>query len=99
MTKPLIRLLLPSPGTPKSFINVPLLGNGQDSEADLGAHNFPRPNSLRMFLSTPSYTVHYYWRKFDNAFMRPVFGGRGFVPYAPGTPTEGSEPTMALMES
>ncbi|XP_009777204.1 sodium/hydrogen exchanger 1-like [Nicotiana sylvestris] len=99
MTKPLIRLLLPSPGTPKSFINVPLLGNGRDSEADLGAHNFPRPNSLRMFLSTPSYTVHYYWRKFDNTFMRPVFGGRGFVPYAPGTPTEGSEPTMALMGS
>ncbi|KAL8166604.1 hypothetical protein V2J09_008103 [Rumex salicifolius] len=32
--------------------------------------------------------VHYLWRKFDNKFMRPVFGGRGFVPYQPGSPTE-----------
>ncbi|KAK4365918.1 hypothetical protein RND71_013798 [Anisodus tanguticus] len=102
MTKPLIRLLLPSsknlirsvssePGSPKSFINMPLLvGNGQDSDSDLGGvqYKFPRPNSLRMFLTTPSHTVHYYWRKFDNAFMRPVFGGRGFVPFVPGSPTE-----------
>ena len=100
ITQPLVRLLLPAPKaslnrmisseptTPKSFI-VPLLGNGQDSEADLPQH-VPRPSSLRMLLSTPSHTVHYYWRKFDNAFMRPVFGGRGFVPYVPGSPTEQS---------
>ncbi|KAE8699202.1 hypothetical protein F3Y22_tig00110584pilonHSYRG00230 [Hibiscus syriacus] len=25
------------------------------------------------------HTVHYYWRKFDNAFMRPMFG-RGLCP-------------------
>nr|BAB56105.1 Na H-antiportor [Petunia x hybrida] len=97
MTKPLIRILLPShkhlsrmissePTTPKSFI-VPLLDSTQDSEADLERH-VPRPHSLRMLLSTPSHTVHYYWRKFDNAFMRPVFGGRGFVPFAPGSPTD-----------
>ncbi|KVH91531.1 Cation/H+ exchanger [Cynara cardunculus var. scolymus] len=100
ITQPLVRLLLPAPKnslhrmisseptTPKSFI-VPLLGNGQDSEADLPQH-VPRPSSLRMLLSTPSHTVHHYWRKFDNAFMRPVFGGRGFVPYVPGSPTEQS---------
>ncbi|KAD4178622.1 hypothetical protein E3N88_27213 [Mikania micrantha] len=97
ITQPLVRLLLPTPKTlnrmissepttPKSFI-VPLLGNGQDS--DLG-QNVPRPSSLRMLLSTPSHTVHHYWRKFDNAFMRPVFGGRGFVPFIPGSPTEQS---------
>ncbi|XP_009766186.1 sodium/hydrogen exchanger 1 [Nicotiana tabacum] len=100
MTKPLIRFMLPSPKhltrmisseptTPKSFI-VPLLDSAQDSEADLGQH-IPRPNSLRMLLSTPSHTVHRYWRKFDNAFMRPVFGGRGFVPFVPGSPTEPSD--------
>ncbi|KAI5650665.1 hypothetical protein M9H77_36670 [Catharanthus roseus] len=100
MTKPLVRCLLPSrkhlsrmissePVTPKSFI-VPLL-NGQDSEADLDSHIITRPTSLRMLLTTPSHTVHYYWRKFDNAFMRPVFGGRGFVPYVPGSPTEENE--------
>ena len=26
-------------------------------------------------------SVHRTWRKFDNAYMRPMFGGRGFVPH------------------
>ncbi|KAI3703661.1 hypothetical protein L1987_73853 [Smallanthus sonchifolius] len=97
ITQPLVRLLLPAPKTlnrmisseptsPKSFI-VPLLGNG--CEAGL-SKNVLRPSSLRMLLSTPAHTVHYYWRKFDNAFMRPVFGGRGFVPFNPGSPSEQS---------
>ncbi|XP_038716083.1 sodium/hydrogen exchanger 2-like [Tripterygium wilfordii] len=100
LTKPLIRFLLPhpkhtgmvlsDPSTPKSFI-VPLLEGGQesvDSLADFGGGNVTRPSSLRALLTTPAHTVHYYWRKFDNAFMRPVFGGRGFVPFVPGSPTE-----------
>jgi len=33
----------------------------------------------------PTTTVHYFWRKFDDKFMRPVFGGRGFVPVVPGS--------------
>lgn len=87
-SKHLTRMISSEPATPKSF-TVPLLTGGQDSEADLGSnHNVPSPPSLRMLLSTPSHTVHHYWRKFDNAFMRPVFGGRGFVPYVPGSPTE-----------
>ncbi|XP_073128960.1 sodium/hydrogen exchanger 2-like isoform X2 [Henckelia pumila] len=112
MTKPLVRLLMPStkqltrtvssePGTPKSLI-IPLLGESQDSEADLfignrkaseshqGGKTLLHPSSLKMLLTTPTRTVHYYWRKFDNAFMRPVFGGRGFVPYVPGSPIEQS---------
>ncbi|KAI9195746.1 hypothetical protein LWI28_017698 [Acer negundo] len=84
MTKPLVRILLPSPKnlsrmlssepcTPKSF-TVPLLGNGHDSEANQKSQDVPpRPTSLRMLLSTPSHTVHHYWRRFDNAFMRPVW--------------------------
>ncbi|KAE8726357.1 Sodium/hydrogen exchanger 2 [Hibiscus syriacus] len=98
LTKPLIKILLPSPkhltrmlssepSTPKSFI-VPLLDNGQESEADQGNRSVVRPSSLRMLLTTPSHTVHYYWRKFDDSFMRPVFGGRGFAPFVPGSPTE-----------
>ncbi|KAG8372995.1 hypothetical protein BUALT_Bualt12G0125000 [Buddleja alternifolia] len=87
--------------TPKSFM-VPLLGESMDSEAELfigngqasetheGGQSVVRPSSLRMLLTTPTRTVHYYWRKFDDAFMRPVFGGRGFVPYVPGSPTEQS---------
>ncbi|KAL8026186.1 hypothetical protein ABFX02_14G011600 [Erythranthe guttata] len=98
ITKPLVRLLMP--GTPMSF-TVPLLGESQDSVSELfddnGAletrgefRNLVRPSSLRMLLTTPTRTVHYYWRKFDDSFMRPVFGGRGFVPYVPGSPTEQS---------
>lgn len=100
MTKPLIRLLMPhpkqttsmtlsDPSTPKLFL-APLLGSGQDS--DFGVHDVPRPNSIRALLATPTHTVHRYWRKFDDAFMRPVFGGRGFVPFVPGSPTERREP-------
>uniref|UniRef100_A0A5B6Z8X5 Putative nhx1 antiporter isoform X1 n=1 Tax=Davidia involucrata TaxID=16924 RepID=A0A5B6Z8X5_DAVIN len=100
MTKPLVRFLLPPskhvstmmssyPSSPKSF-TLPLLCSGQASEADIGSCNIPRPTSLRMLLSTPTNTIHHYWRKFDDSFMRPVFGGRGFVPYAPGSPAEGT---------
>lgn len=99
MTKPLIRLLLPNakhtsmvfsdPSTPKS-VTFPLLGGGQDSEMDLTIPDTGRPSSLRALWTTPAHTVHYYWRKFDDAFMRPVFGGRGFVPFVPGSPTERS---------
>lgn len=102
LTKPLVIHLLPSKHlsrlissdsiTPKSFI-VPLL-NGQDSEADqdLASPTIPRPTSLRMLLTGPTRSVHHYWRKLDNGFMRPVFGGRGFVPFVPGSPTEPSVP-------
>ncbi|XP_010904755.1 sodium/hydrogen exchanger 1 isoform X1 [Elaeis guineensis] len=102
LTKPLIRFLLPpstrqlcrdlsmssEPATPKCLIS-PLLGNGQGSEVEAGLI-IQRPTSLRMLLSAPSRSVHRYWRKFDDAFMRPVFGGRGFVPFVPGSPTERS---------
>ncbi|KAK9137009.1 hypothetical protein Sjap_007603 [Stephania japonica] len=103
LTKPLIRLLLPTmrhsssmlssePSSPKSFI-VPLLGNGQDLEAEDEvdkSNQVPRPTSIRMLFATPTHTVHRYWRKFDDRFMRPVFGGRGFAPFIPGSPTEQS---------
>ncbi|KAL8121636.1 sodium/hydrogen exchanger 1-like [Apium graveolens] len=100
LTKPLVLHLLPSskhsissePVTPKS-ITEPLL-NGQESEADLElvVPSIRRPESLKMLLARPSHSVHHYWRRFDNAFMRPVFGGRGFVQYVPGSPTERSVP-------
>ncbi|XP_047155870.1 sodium/hydrogen exchanger 2-like [Vigna umbellata] len=99
MTKPLIRLLLPhtpnhkeiniviatDASTPKSA-TVPLLGSAQDSEVDIDPIH--RPSSIRALLRTPTHTVHRLWRKFDDAFMRPVFGGRGFVPVEPGSPSE-----------
>ena len=97
LTKPLIRFMLPQPqlatgattpgaSTPKS-VTVPLLGSRQGSEADIDSH-LPRPNTIRALLTTPTHTVHRYWRKFDDSFMRPVFGGRGFVPLDPSSTTE-----------
>ncbi|KAL8034865.1 hypothetical protein ABFS82_12G057700 [Erythranthe guttata] len=99
-SKQLCRSLSSEPVTPNSF-HVPLLGESRDSEGELfddnghlqargECQNTVRPSSLRMLLTTPTRTVHYYWRKFDDSFMRPVFGGRGFVPYVPGSPTEQS---------
>lgn len=98
MTKPLISLLLPpqrqlstvssDANTPKSLA-APLLGSREDSEVDINGHDLPHPPSLRMLLTAPSHKVHRYWRKFDDTYMRPMFGGRGFAPPAPGSPTEG----------
>ncbi|KAJ8511065.1 hypothetical protein OPV22_001499 [Ensete ventricosum] len=99
MTQPLVRLLLPhrakhlssilssEPSTPKA-LSCPLLENGHGSDVEVGGQLIPRPSRLGMLLSKPTHTVHHYWRKFDDAFMRPVFGGRGFVPFVPGSPIE-----------
>nr|AJE75847.1 Na+/H+ antiporter protein [Salsola ferganica] len=92
-------------GSPKAF-SMPLLEGTQDEvdDDDVGNHDeennhdeevtnrqpIARPGSLRMLLNAPTHTVHHYWRKFDDSFMRPVFGGRGFVPFVPGSPTEQS---------
>ncbi|KAJ6996157.1 sodium/hydrogen exchanger 1-like [Populus alba x Populus x berolinensis] len=106
MTKPFIKILLPhpkhqsrsmtissDPTTPKSF-TIPLLGEGQDSLDDLGGHDIDHPSSIRALLTTPTHNVHHYWRQFDDAFMRPMFGGRGFVPFVPGSPTERNPPNQ-----
>ncbi|KAI9187420.1 hypothetical protein LWI28_027944 [Acer negundo] len=60
-----------------------------DNNNNNGNNNQPprRASSLRLLISNPTTTVHYLWRNFDDKFMRPVFGGRGFVPYVPGSPT------------
>ncbi|KAJ6996151.1 sodium/hydrogen exchanger 1-like [Populus alba x Populus x berolinensis] len=106
MTKPFIKILLPhpkhqsrsitissDPTTPKSF-TIPLLGEGQESLDDLGGHDIDHPSSIRALLTTPTHNVHHYWRQFDDAFMRPMFGGRGFVPFVPGSPTEHNPPNQ-----
>lgn len=78
------------PSSPNSFLSL-LLSNGQAIEVE-AENSVPRSTSLRMLLMTPSRSVHHYWRMFDDAFMRPVFGGRGFVPLVPGSPTERDGP-------
>nr|BAG48260.1 vacuolar Na+/H+ antiporter [Zostera marina] len=102
LTKPLVFLLLPhkglkqqmssidDPTSPKSFLAA-LLGSVHGSEIEEPT-SIPRPSSLRLLVTSPTRAVHYYWRKFDDAVMRPMFGGRGFVPFIPGSPTE--EPSV-----
>nr|BAG24501.1 Na+/H+ antiporter [Zostera marina] len=102
LTKPLISYLVPPQQglkhmsslcsdsvSPKSFLAALLGNNGHEGEE---THGVPQPTSLRMLVTSPTRTVHYYWRKFDDAIMRPMFGGRGFVPFVPGSPTE--EPSV-----
>ncbi|KAK9201783.1 hypothetical protein WN944_016990 [Citrus x changshan-huyou] len=88
LTKPLVRLML-QPREQSSEISspksssalLPLLANGQDLASELdsvgGGISIRRPSSLTMLITKPTSTVHYYWRKFDNAVMRPIFGGGG----------------------
>ncbi|MED6132146.1 monovalent cation:H+ antiporter, CPA1 (nhx1) [Stylosanthes scabra] len=88
LTKPLIRSLLdPHKNGGDSVASdsfssktLPLLANGQGSESNIDTGN-PIDSSQ---------VVHHYWRRFDDSFMRPMFGGRGFVPVVPGSPEEGS---------
>lgn len=62
--------------------------NGDDP-SEQGSNQ--RKRSLRLLMTNPVISVHYLWRKFDDKFMRPVFGGRGFVPFVPGSPTSVAE--------
>lgn len=98
LTKPLIRFLLPTSRNVTSFVSsdagspklmiAPLLRTQLDSEQDMDSQDILRPSSLRSLLATPTRSVHRLWRRFDDSFMRPMFGGRGFVPMDPGSPTE-----------
>lgn len=45
------------------------------------------PNKFRALLTAREKDIHAMWRIFDDSFMRPYFGGRGFVPYVPASPT------------
>ncbi|XP_010486145.1 PREDICTED: sodium/hydrogen exchanger 3-like isoform X1 [Camelina sativa] len=97
LTKPLVKHLHPSSKrssttalqiTPGSSLQEPLL-NG-DSIYDPYYDHIDQSITFRMFLKTPSRAIHHYWRKFDNAVMRRIFGGRGVSPVVPGSPVETS---------
>ncbi|KAL8166392.1 hypothetical protein V2J09_007891 [Rumex salicifolius] len=63
--------------------------NNDNSNNDRRRHNTGIWRILDL-IRHPTWTAHYLWRKFDDKFMRPMFGGRGFVPYQPDPPTEAS---------
>ncbi|KAJ0688686.1 putative cation/H+ exchanger, cation/H+ exchanger, CPA1 family [Helianthus annuus] len=80
LTKPLIRYLLPTnprnaslprSTSPKEDITLPLL-----SFEESASENFSRAKeNMSMLMERPVYTIHSYWRRFDDTYMRPIFGG------------------------
>jgi len=101
LTKPLLTLLIPPRTGPNTSsllssqsILDPLLTSMMGSDFDVGQIS-PRYN-LQFILTAPTRSVHRLWRKFDDRFMRPMFGGRGFVPFVPGSPVERSDPYSHL---
>ncbi|KAL4352611.1 hypothetical protein GQ457_06G020500 [Hibiscus cannabinus] len=93
MTKPLIEAVLLRHAKPNvsDAVDSPRLEDLRILLIDNGGENQPaaaaQRSSLSLLLTHPTWTVHYFWRKFDDRFMRPVFGGRGFVPFVPTSPT------------
>ncbi|OAY55678.2 sodium/hydrogen exchanger 4 [Manihot esculenta] len=83
LTKPLIVYMLPQNANnqdnhqeekmPKEDARLPLLSFEESATTNLQRAS----ESFSMLMESPVYTIHYYWRKFDNAYMRPVFGGPG----------------------
>ncbi|CAA7021100.1 unnamed protein product [Microthlaspi erraticum] len=89
LTKPLVNYLLPhdeshdnnvdkgkaaaAPGSPKEDATLPLLSFDESAST-----NFNRAkDSISLLMEQPVYTIHRYWRKFDDTYMRPIFGGPG----------------------
>ncbi|KAK2441061.1 sodium/hydrogen exchanger [Trifolium repens] len=83
LTKPLIRYLLPHHVTRvhnrneeesrarAEDMNLPLLSFEESAETNISRAK----EGLSKLIESPVYTIHYYWRKFDDAYMRPIFGG------------------------
>lgn len=106
ITKPLIEAVLLRNAKPAisdatdipslEELTIPFLDNGDDPGNN---HLAPKASSLRLLITNPTRTVHYWWRKFDDKFMRPVFGGRGFVPFIPSSPTGAADGTSEARSS
>ncbi|OWM85841.1 hypothetical protein CDL15_Pgr012091 [Punica granatum] len=81
LTKPLIRHLLPhggannrlsrEPTISKDDQTLPLLSTQESATTNL----LSAKDSLSMLIERPVHTIHSYWRKFDDTYMRPIFGG------------------------
>ncbi|PIM97454.1 hypothetical protein CDL12_30076 [Handroanthus impetiginosus] len=80
LTKPLISYLLPhgptssldrEPTLSKEDLMLPLLSFEESAATNL----LRAKDSLSMLIERPVYTIHSFWRRFDDAYMRPTFGG------------------------
>ncbi|KAL2944860.1 Sodium/hydrogen exchanger 4 [Bienertia sinuspersici] len=57
--------------TPKDELTLPMLSMDESTATNLSRAK----DSLTMLMERPIHTIHSYWRKFDDAYMRPLFGG------------------------
>ncbi|KAJ7960855.1 Sodium/hydrogen exchanger [Quillaja saponaria] len=82
LAKPLINYLLPHCATRKSIsrqesktpvedMNLPMLSLEESAETNINRAK----ESLFLLIESPVYTIHSCWRRFDDAYMRPIFGG------------------------
>ncbi|XVE80465.1 hypothetical protein DITRI_Ditri14bG0141800 [Diplodiscus trichospermus] len=82
LTKPLIYYMLPlrvidkgdssiGSKSPKEDMTLPLLSLEESASTNI----LRAKDGLTMLIERPVYTVHSYWRKFDDTYMRPIFGG------------------------
>lgn len=78
LTKPLISYLLP-PNTSnidrarslKEDMTLPLLSFEESASENLSRAK----ENISMLIERPVHTIHSYWRRFDDTYMRPIFGG------------------------
>lgn len=86
LTRPLISVMLPhrsrvlsrghstASNSPKDDFTLPFL-SADEGASGSGIVLEHAKRSLSLLLERPVHTVHIYWRKFDDKFMRPIFGG------------------------
>ncbi|KAK0601133.1 hypothetical protein LWI29_021507 [Acer saccharum] len=83
LTKPLVNYLLPSNGNsssdnrsePKSPKEEDMTPPFFSLEESTSTNLLRAKDSLSLLINRPVYTVHSYWRRFDDTYMRPIFGG------------------------
>ncbi|CAA7400049.1 unnamed protein product [Spirodela intermedia] len=94
VTNPLIQVTLfrqsrPAPAAdmdPPSLEDIRLLFlEPANRGVDEGGSN-QRRSGVGLIIWHPTSAAHYFWRWFDDRFMRPVFGGRGFMRLIHGSP-------------
>ncbi|WOL13976.1 sodium/hydrogen exchanger 4 [Canna indica] len=78
LTNPLVNFVLPhhlrnrnNPQPKADDATLPLVIPEEPTTSRL----LQAKRSLTMLLERPVHTIHAYWRKFDDKYMRPVFGG------------------------
>ncbi|CAA6663560.1 unnamed protein product [Spirodela intermedia] len=94
VTNPLIQVTLfrqsrPAPAAdmdPPSLEDIRLLFlEPANRGVDEGGSN-QRRSGVGLIIRHPTSAAHYFWRWFDDRFMRPIFGGRGFMRLIHGFP-------------